>query len=52
MAVYKIDLSIDNQKCEQCGKIKKGCYKKEGNDYWICQECILKNIKEKSICPK
>ena len=46
MTTYKVEISTDKQRCAQCGKLKTGCYKKEGNNYYMCQECILKNIQK------
>ena len=43
----KIEISVDKQKCVQCGKIKIGCYKQESGRY-ICPTCILSNIKNRS----
>ena len=40
---YEIEVSSDRQKCAQCGKLKKGCYRQKNNN-WICTKCIFKNI--------
>lgn len=47
--VLKIDVSLEKQKCKQCGKSKTGCYKlsENENDQWICQDCVMNNIKKK-----
>ena len=46
---YEIEISTDKQKCIQCNKIKKGCYRqKDGN--FICIKCIFENIERDSNC--
>lgn len=46
MTTYNFDVSIDNQKCCQCGKTGKGFYKTKNDDTkYICPGCIIKNIK-------
>jgi hypothetical protein len=48
MPTYRIEISTDKQVCAQCGKKKIGCYRKEGNDYYLCTDCILNNIEKGS----
>jgi ribosomal protein L37AE/L43A len=44
---YEIEISTDKQKCTQCGKLKKGCYRQKNNN-WICTKCIFENIEIRS----
>jgi|WetSurMetagenome_2_1015567.scaffolds.fasta_scaffold188262_5 hypothetical protein len=44
---YEIEISADKQKCVQCGKLKKGCYRQKNNN-WICTKCIFNNIEIRS----
>jgi ribosomal protein L37AE/L43A len=44
---YEIEISADKQKCSQCGKLKKGCYRQKNNN-WICTKCIFENIEIRS----
>ncbi len=41
---HEIEVSVDEQNCVICGKIKKGCYKRKDGTY-ICDKCLIRNIK-------
>jgi len=48
MKTHNINISCNKQVCAQCGKSGKGyyeCTKSPGK--YICQKCVLDNIKRK-----
>ena len=46
MPTCEINVSMKQERCAQCGKIGKGMYQaRNDNTKYICQKCVIKNIK-------
>ena len=46
MAVFTINVSTDEQKCEQCGRTDIGFYESKNlPGKYICNKCVMDNVK-------